>query len=77
MIMKRKLLFAGAFILIAWALNSCEALSGCKTCKQVFYIDGSYDHEGDPAEYCGATLLSIESMEDFVSGSLRTTWECN
>jgi len=74
--MKRKVLFAVSFVLIAWAFNSCEGLT-CKTCKQVTYIDGDYDHEGDSYEYCDAELLAIEAMDDFILGSTRTAWECN
>jgi hypothetical protein len=75
--MKRKILFAGSLIFIAWAFNSCEALSNCKTCKQVTYIDGVYDHEGDSNDYCGAELLGIEAMDDFILDNVRTAWECN
>jgi hypothetical protein len=75
--MKRKLIFAAVYILITLAFNSCEGLSGCKTCKQVTYINGVYDRDGGPVEYCGAALLAIEVATDIVQNNERTTWECN
>ena len=74
--MKRNLLFAGTLFLIAWGFNSCEALNDCKHCKQVTYIDGLYDHEGDTYEYCGAALFAIEAADDIVNLNTRTKWEC-
>lgn len=73
--MKKKLFFAAAFVLIACAVGSCE--KDCKTCKQVTYVDGVYDREGDSQEYCGTSLAAIEAEDDFVYGNERTTWECN
>jgi ABC-type proline/glycine betaine transport system substrate-binding protein len=75
--MKRKIFFASVLFFIAIAFNSCEVLSDCKTCRQVTYIDGAWDHETEPAEYCGAILISIETMDDYVNGNIRTAWECD
>lgn len=75
--MKRKLIIAGVFVVLAWAGSSCEALRSCKTCKQVTYIDGVFDHEGTPSDYCDADLIKIEATPDFVLGTTRTKWECN
>jgi hypothetical protein len=75
--MKRKLVFAIVYVLTALAFNSCEALSGCKICKQVTYINGVYDRDGGPAEYCGVELIAIEATKDIVQNNERTTWECN
>jgi len=75
--MKRKLLFGAAFLLVAWAATYCEAIGGCKVCKQVTYIDGKLDHEGNPQKYCDAELSKIEITKDIVSGTSRITWECN
>jgi hypothetical protein len=75
--MKIKLLFGVAFIFIAWAATSCEALKNCKVCKQVTYIDGKYDSEGSPQEYCDAKLVTIEATPDYVSGKTRIKWECD
>ena len=73
--MKKKFFFASALFFITITFNSCEVLSDCKTCRQVTYIDGAWDHETDPAEYCGAVLISIEAMDDYVNGNIRTTRE--
>jgi hypothetical protein len=76
--MKKKLLCAAAyvlFVLIAGSFGSCG--KDCKTCKQVTYVSGVWDHEGDPQEYCDASLTAIEAEEDFISGNERTTWECH
>jgi hypothetical protein len=43
----------------------------------VTYVDNAWDHETDPAEYCGASLLAIEAQADIIDGNSRTTWECN
>lgn len=74
--MKRTLLFAVTLFLIAWGFNSCEAPGDCKNCKQVTYVDGVWDHEGDTYEYCGTELLGIEAEPDLVYLNVRTTWEC-
>jgi hypothetical protein len=73
--MKRLLLFAGFFVICACTFTSCE--DTCKICKQVTYIDNSYDHEGSSSEYCGTDLYAIQSMDDIVIGNTRTAWECN
>ena len=75
--MKRNLFFGAIFVFVAWATTACEALSGCKVCKQVTYIDGKFDHEGTPQEYCDAKLLTIETTPDYVIGTTRIKWECN
>jgi len=75
--MKRKILFAGAFVLLAWAASSCEALKTCKVCKQVTYYLGSVDNVGSEQEYCDTDLIAIEATPDFVSGDYRTAWECH
>jgi ABC-type proline/glycine betaine transport system substrate-binding protein len=75
--MKRKIFIGGALFLIALAFNSCEVLNDCKTCKQVTYVNGAWDHETSPADYCGASLLAIEAMDDVINGDARTKWECN
>lgn len=75
--MKRKLFFACLLFALAVCFNSCEVLSDCKACKQVTYVDGAWDHETATSDYCGASLLSIETMDDYVNGNIRTTWECN
>lgn len=74
--MKRKLFFAGTLFLIASGINSCEALNDCKNCKQVTYVDGVYDHEGDTYQYCGLTLIEVENSDPLIIDNSRTVWEC-
>jgi ABC-type proline/glycine betaine transport system substrate-binding protein len=73
--MKKKLFIVATLVFIAFAFTSCEKT--CKTCKQVTYINGSYDHEGSSQEYCGLDLAGIEATPDVTIGSTRTAWECN
>ncbi|MCX6334793.1 MAG: hypothetical protein NT092_10915 [Bacteroidia bacterium] len=75
--MKRKIVFAITLFFIAAAFHSCEVLNDCKVCKQVTYVNGAWDHETNPTEYCGASLLTIEAMDDYIDGEIRTTWVCN
>jgi hypothetical protein len=76
-IMNTKIILGAIVLFIAFSFTSCEILSDCKTCKQVTYVDGAWDHETEPSEYCGASLISIESMADYVNGNVRVAWECN
>lgn len=72
---KKLLLFAVAFVSMACTFTSCE-LDTCKICKQVTYVNDSWDHEGQPEEYCGARLIAIEAQGAIIDGNIRTTWEC-
>jgi hypothetical protein len=74
--LKRILLLAGAFAFMACAFTSCE-MDSCKVCKQVTYVNGAYDHEGNPNEYCGASLIAVEATNDVINGNTRIAWECN
>jgi len=76
--MKRKLLFGVAFLFVAWAFTSCEALTDCKTCKQVFYLKGTntVDHEGDDVDYCGAELIAIQATGTVTIGDYEAKYEC-
>lgn len=73
--MKKKLIFAAFLLLASVAFVSCE--KSCKTCKQVTYINGTYDSETGGTEYCGAELLIIENTDDVTIGNTTTKWECN
>jgi hypothetical protein len=75
--MKRKLLYASAFVLLAWAVTSCEALQECKFCKMVTTDSVTGDvTEGFETEYCGAALLAIEAKGATTTGTLTTVWQC-
>jgi hypothetical protein len=75
--MKKKLLYAAAFILVAWSFNSCSALSNCKMCKFVEYENGSVISSGSETEYCGAELIAHEAIPDATTGSITTKVECH
>jgi hypothetical protein len=75
--MKRRLIYGLAlFVLMSWALTSCESLGTCKVCRQVTYVDGVVTLEGDETEYCDSKLVAIEATPDVVQGSTRIKWEC-
>jgi hypothetical protein len=73
--MKKKLFIASAFVFILCAFTSCE--NSCKTCRQVTYINNSYDHEDPAQEYCGVALAAIEATKDITNGNSTIKWECN
>jgi hypothetical protein len=75
--MKKKLLFAAAFVLLAWSFNSCSLLKNCKMCKYVEYENGSVINSGTETEYCGADLVTHEAIPDVTSGSITTKVECH
>lgn len=74
--MKRKLLFGAAFIIIAWAADSCSAITDCKFCKYVTYENGVIQNSGSETEYCGAELIAQEAIPDQPAGTLITKVEC-
>jgi hypothetical protein len=58
--MRRKLLYATGFMLMAVVLNSCEGLfENCKLCRQVTYRNGNVVKEDDEREYCGDQLVTV------------------
>lgn len=75
--MKKKVLYAAAFIFIAWAATSCEALKDCKFCKMVTTDSSTGDvTEGFETEYCGAALIAIEAKGPTTVGKLTTVYQC-
>jgi hypothetical protein len=74
--MKRKLLFGATLLLLSWAATSCEAISGCKICKNVKYERGAVLESGPETEYCGADLIAKEATPDVTIGTVTTKVEC-
>jgi hypothetical protein len=74
--MKRKLLFGATFLFLIWAATSCEAISGCKKCRDVIYEGGSVLSSGPETEYCGTDLIKKEATPDLKVGTLTTKVEC-
>lgn len=74
--MKRKLYFGAAFLLLTWAITSCDKLSDCKMCKYVTYENGVATVTGTETEYCGTDLITKQAAPDAVIGTLTTKFEC-
>lgn len=79
--MKRKLIFAGAFLLIAFTFTSCESLNDCQFCKIVTRDSGGTEIDSTGgADYCGIQLTSFKAanptITDPVTGNV-TKVECN
>ncbi len=74
--MKRKVLFAVAYLLLIWAASSCEGET-CKFCKMVKTDSQTGEvTEGFETEYCGVALVAIEAKGPTTVGNVTTTWEC-
>jgi len=75
--MKKKILYAAALLLLAWAAQSCEALGDCQFCRMVMTDTVTGDKTyGNETEYCGAELLAIKATPPVTTGQTTTTWEC-
>jgi len=75
--MKRKLLYAAGFLLVAFSFNACEGLT-CKVCSQNTYnSSGSLITEGTATEYCDADLVKIQATPDVTVLGVTTKWVCN
>ena len=76
--MKRKILFAALFILLAWAASSCEDLMQCKKCRLVSTDSSTNEVIEDPTEteYCGASLIAIETARPVKVGTVTTEYVC-
>jgi len=76
--MKRKMLYAAGFILMAVSLTSCEEwFNDCEVCKQVTYENGNVINQTSGTEYCGTQLLAIKATPPVTIGNTTTQWECN
>ncbi|MEI6049061.1 MAG: hypothetical protein WCS03_09205 [Bacteroidota bacterium] len=74
--MKRKLFFGTAFLFIAWAATSCEAISGCKICNDVTSENGTVINTSSDTEYCGAALATKEATKPINIGTQTIKVEC-
>lgn len=73
--MKKKIIYAVFLISIVLAAPSCQ--KDCKTCKKVYYVGTTRDHEDSASQYCGAELITIEATGSVTVGSYTVKWECN
>jgi len=76
--MNRKILFAALFIFLAWAASSCEDLMQCKKCRLVSTDSSTGEVIEDPneTEYCGASLITIETTPPKTVGTVTTEYVC-
>jgi len=73
--MKKKIIYAAFLILVVLAAPSCQ--KDCKSCKKVYYVGTTVDHEDAAAQYCGAELLLNENAGSVTVGSYTVKWQCN
>lgn len=74
--MRKKIISAALFLVIAFTFHSCEPLNNCKICRQLRYDQGALIWEGPEREYCNTDLIAIETAQDVIIGNIRETWEC-
>jgi hypothetical protein len=73
--MKRKLMYAAGFVLIALSVGSCE--KNCKTCQQNTYNSGgTLLTTGSESDYCDAELIAIQATKDVTINGVTTKWVC-
>lgn len=78
--MKKKIVFAVLFILIAWSFTACDALlKNCQACKIVTRTSGGTEvSSGDETMYCDTELLRVKTADPIIdqsSGNV-TKYEC-
>lgn len=73
--MKRILMIAAGFVLIALSFTSCE--KNCKVCSQNTYDSGgTLITTGSDTQYCDAALLGIEATAPVTVLGVTTKWVC-
>jgi hypothetical protein len=76
--MKKRLIIAAAFLLIASAFTACEGLfQNCKMCATNTYENGTLIIAGSEAEYCGTELVTKEATPDIPVGAQIIKVECH
>jgi hypothetical protein len=75
--MKSRILFVAVFLLLAWAANSCEALSGCKVCQDITYEDGIEVFSTAETQFCGDDLIAKEATPDATVGNQTIKVKCH
>jgi hypothetical protein len=77
--MKRKFLFAAAFVFVTWSVTSCEKT--CQSCQIVTRTSsGSIVQSGSATEYCGADLVAFKAANPTITNPVNgnvTKVECN
>ncbi|MBK7711321.1 MAG: hypothetical protein IPN67_09400 [Bacteroidales bacterium] len=80
--MKRKVISGAAFLLLAWAVNSCSDLGDCQTCKIVTRntSDDSIVTSDGGTEYCGTEIDDFKAANPTITNPVLgtvTQVECN
>jgi len=76
--MKKKLIIAAAFVMMASAFTACDGLfQNCKMCATNTYENGTLVIAGSEAEYCDADLAAKELIPDIPAGNQTIKVECN
>lgn len=77
--MKRKLIIAASFILMASAFTACTdgIFQNCKMCATNTYEGGTLVIPGSEAEYCDAALIAKEATPDIPVGAQIIKVECH
>lgn len=75
--MKRKILYAAGFVLMAVSFHRCDVLTDCKICQQNTYnASGDLITEGSESEYCDESLVRVENTPDVTVLGVTTKWVC-
>ncbi len=79
--MKKKIIFAVSFVLLAWATSTCSKITDCEFCKIVTRTSGGAEvTSGSESEYCGAVLISYKAANPTVTDPVTknvTKVECH
>lgn len=78
--MKRKVISAAAFLVLAWAATSCSDLADCQFCKIVERTSGGTEvNSGSETEYCGTDLDAFKAANPAITNPVTgnvTKVEC-
>ena len=79
--MKKKIIFAVSFVLIAWATSTCSKITDCEFCKLVTRTSaGAEVSAGSETEYCGAVLITFKAANPDITDPVShnvTKVECH
>ena len=72
---KRRIWFAGLFILGLALLPACDLLEECGTCELVTDDNGQISY-GSPLPFCGDALKERQNASRVTVGGVTTWWNC-
>ncbi|MDX2413586.1 MAG: hypothetical protein QNK33_00210 [Bacteroidales bacterium] len=62
--MKKKLLYVGAFLLVASTFSSCEDILDCQDCRYNVYVNDVFTYSELEKEYCDTDLIARKAAPD-------------